>query len=294
MWGVRFALFAGVLGACAPAPEPVGVERFLRVGVQAREEADAVRARLEAAGWALTHEVETPRFVALAFARGDEERAVRVITSRGLAASLDSHEPDGVRRRHGRVTLAEPAARDLDGDGVDELVVSREEEPLPCLAALRFDETGAARALADEAASLREGACVGRYEDVDADGALEAIVRLDWPALSLGEHVAAVEVPLALRDGAFRADGLPAAFAERERARREAALAAARAAREVAQAADLALELAALAHLAGASIARQVERFDEALAGLVLTPHERDRVAAVRAVVAAGWRDVEP
>ncbi|MCB9592169.1 MAG: VCBS repeat-containing protein [Sandaracinaceae bacterium] len=290
---LRALLSIGLLG-CGPVAEPVGPEAYLRVGVTPSEEAAALRERLEASGWELTREVETERFVAVAFARGESERAVRVITQRGVVAALDSHEADGVRERHGLVTLADPAARDLDGDDREELVVLREGGPTPCLAVLRFDDRGGVRAAADDAASLREGACVARFEDVDRDGTLEAIVPLSWPELALDDDAPAIEVALVAREGGWHADGMPAVYVERVRAGQAEALAAAREHHDVSAAAARAVEIAALAHLTGAAVAAQVERFDAALSGVVLTDAQRDRVAEIRAVIGAGWREPEP
>ena len=50
------------------------------------------------------------------------------------------------------------------------------------------------------------------------------------------------------------------------------------------------VELAALAHLAGAAMSAQVERFDAALAGMVLSEAEAARAAEIRGAIAAGWR----
>ncbi len=292
--GARSVVPCVLLVACAAVPDGLPAERFLRVGVSPQDEAASVRAALEAAGWETTREVESARFLALAFRRGEEGRAVRVITSRGVVAALDSHEPDGIRARHGRVTLAEPATRDVDGDGDEELIVLREGGASPCLAVLRFEADGSARAIADEAAPLRAGACVARLEDVDGDGSIEAIVPLDWPELSMAEPAASIDVALGARDGGWRADAIPVAWAQRARQAREEALAAVRTARDVGRTVNVAVELAALAHLTGASVAAQTERFDAALSGLVLTDAERDRVTEIRAVIAAGWREPEP
>jgi len=286
------ALGSLLLAACAGGAEPVRLEDLMRVGVDPVEEAEAVEANLVDAGWERTRRVEHERFVALSFRRG-AERAVRVISARGAVVSLDSHEPDGVRERHGPVALAPGAPRDVDGDGEDDLIVVRETEP-PCLAVLTFDEDGRAELIEDDADALRDGACVAALEDVDGDGIAEAIVALRWPDLSEGEPPAEVRVAMTLDEGRYRAETMPVSYVEAERARRAEALAAAHARGDAARGITLAVEVAALAHLTGASLAAQVERFDEALSGLVLTEAQRDRVHAIRAVIASGWRDPEP
>lgn len=282
-------LLALALGACAASPEPLRLEDFMRVGVDPNEEAAHVRATLEAAEWVMTTRLEGEGWVALAFARA-EERAVRVVSRRGVVAALDSHELDGLLVRHGRISLVEREDPDVDGDGRADIVVAREEGGVRCLAVLRVDASGEASAAEDDAEAIHSGSCVERLEDIDDDGQLEAMVPLAWPDLAMGDEVAAVEVVLTPRDGDFRAEGLPAAYLERERGVRLAALEGAQARRDVPAATRLAVELAALAHLSGAVPAAQVRRFDEALSGLVLSEAERDRVAEIRAVISSEWR----
>ena len=276
----------------------------MRVGVSVQDEAAQVRATLEAAGWRTTRTVEGEGFVALAFGRAPSERAVRVITRRGVVVSLDSHEPDGVRGRHGLVSIAEGPPADLDGDGRVELVVQRVLPPergatsapgeRRCLSALRIGADGDASVIPADAGALREGACISRFEDVDADGAQDAIVRVTWAELSTAERLASVDVVLLFTSGAWRAGAMPVAFVSAERRARAAGLERARAAHDVDSAVSLAVEVAAFAHLTGAVLAAQVRRFDDALSGLVLTDEQRDRVAWIRAFIAAGWRDPLP
>jgi len=284
------SLGAALLG-CASAPEPIHMEDWVRMGVSVQQEAGEVRATLEAAGWTTTRTVGRPTFVALALSRGADERAVRVITSRGVVVALDSHESDGYRVRHGLVELGDEGPQDVDGDGREELLVWRRDGAFPCLAVLRFDEQGGATVMADDAAALREGACVTRLEDVDADGRVEAIAVLRWPGLALAEQTPGLEVPLVEQDGAWRAGHVPVAYEESQREIRRVMLEAARARRDVDTAVRLAVEVAALAHLTGASRSAQVERFDAALSGLVLDDEQRNRIAEIRAVVSSGWRE---
>ncbi len=261
----------------------------MRVGVVPAEEAELIRERLEAAGWETWQELAAEGLVALAFRRGDE-RAVRVVTHRGVVIALDSHESDGVRVRHGSVSLVAPDDPGVDRIGRHEVVVARDQDGARCLAVIRIDESGAADLMEDDAEALQEGACVARFEDVDGDGRVEAMVELAWPDLAMGTEVARVDVALVEREAAWRADGMPVVYVEREREARREELQEARERRDVGRAVRLAVEIAAIAHLTGASIAAQVRRYDDALAGLVLSVAERDRVASIRAVIAAGWR----
>lgn len=285
-------LLALTLVGCAGAPEPVRFEDWLQVGVDAEAEAEAVERQLTSGGFTRTTRLESPRFVALAFTREDGRRAARVVTSRGVVASLDSHEPDGVRERHGAVRLLELEGltdHDLDGDGSPEVVVARDEEGRVCHAVLRIDEEGRALAVPDDAAELTPGGCVTGFADVDGDGAFEALARLSWPELAL-DAVPRVDAVLVAHEGGYRARGVPAVHQTRERESREQALQVAHTRLNVPEALRLGVELAALAHLDGAAIGAQVARFDRAMQGLVLTRGQLVVVRRARRWIAAGWR----
>ncbi|MFK7984388.1 MAG: FG-GAP repeat domain-containing protein [Sandaracinaceae bacterium] len=280
------------LVGCAGAPEPVRFEDWLRVGVETEDEAEAVERQLTSGGFTRTTRLHSPRFIALAFTRADGRRAVRVVTSRGVVASLDSHEPDGVRERHGPVRLLElddVIDHDLDGDGAPEVVVARDEAGRVCHAVLRIDEEGRALAVADDAAELTPGGCVTGFSDVDGDGAFEALAGLSWPQLAL-DGVPQVDAVLVADEGGFRARGAPAVHQTRERESRERALQVAHTRLNVADALRLGVELAALAHLDGAALDAQVGRFDRAMQGLVLTRGQLVAVRRARRWIAAGWR----
>jgi hypothetical protein len=271
----------------------VRLEDWMRVGVDPVDEAVRVTRTLTEAGFQVTQRAEGDGFVALAMARSDGRRAVRVISSRGVVVALDSHEPDGVRERHGPVRIVELDADrgyDVDRDGHPEVVVARGEDGPPCLAIVRIADDGRATVAPTDAEALAPGACPTALEDVDGDEIREVLVELRWPQLSLDERVPTLRAALVHDDGAWRATGMPVVYVQRERARRERALAESRDELDVPTAVRLAVELAALAHLTGASVAAQVERFDRALAGLVLSREEVDRIATIRAVIGAGWQ----
>lgn len=287
---VVWLLQLSLLG-CAGTPEPVRFEDWLRVGVDTEDEAAAVERQLTSGGFTRTTRLTSPRFVALAFTREDGKRAVRVVTSRGVVASLDSHEADGVRERHGAVRLLEldGIEHDVDGDGAPEVVVARDEASRVCHAVLRIDQEGRAIAVPDDAAELAPGGCVTGFEDVDGDGTMEALAGLSWPELAL-DGVPRVDAVLVAHEGGFRARGAPVVHQTREREQREQALQAAHTRLDVAEALRLGVELAALAHLDGAALDAQVRRFDRALSGLVLTRGQLVAVRRARRWIAAGWR----
>lgn len=282
---------ACLVASCGGARSEVPPEAYLRVGVDVEEEAREVEATLVRAGWTRTDRIANDRFVALGFARGDA-RAIRVVTRRGVAVALDSLEPDGVRVRHGDVHL-ESLGDDVDGDGAPEVVVSRASHDERCLALLRVDEEGRVTLAADDAEALQPGSCVTAFSDVDDDGVPEALVSLAWPELAIDGVVARLHAPLTLEDGAWRARGVPTSYAEHERETRTTALVAARASGRIAEVVRIALELAALAHLEGATAAAQVHHFDDALEGVALDDAHRSALEAVRAVLRSGWGATE-
>lgn len=287
------ALVSILLASCGgPRREDV-LERWIRVGVDPEREAGAVVRGLTLGGYRPTQRIEGDGFVALAFVReADGRRAVRVLTRIGVAVALDSHETDGVRVRHGAVRLVDPGVddHDVDGDGRPEVVVARDDADGTCIAVIRIAEDGRASAPPIEIEEIARGRCASSLEDVDEDGRLEAMAQLTWPALALTDReTPSLRVALAARDGGWPAGAMPLGYEEREREARRAALAEARARLDVAAASRLGVELAALANLAGAPLASQAQRYDDALEGMVLREHERDRADAIRAYIASGW-----
>ena len=288
----RILLSLALMGCGAPREEPL-LERWIRVGTDPEREADAVTRGLAAGGYRPTQRIAGDGYVALAFEReADDRRAVRVITRIGVAVALDSHETDGVHTRHGAVRLVETGARDgdVDRDGRPEVVVARDAEEGTCIAVIRIAEDGRPSAPPIEIDALAPGRCASSLEDVDGDGSLEAIAELAWPAHAISEAaVPALRVALPARDGGWPAGAMPLAYERREREARQAALEEARSRLDVASASRLGVELAALANLAGATLAAQAQRYDQALEGMVLRRHERDAADAIRAFIATGW-----
>ena len=187
----RALLSLALMGCGATSEEPL-LERWVRVGTDPEREAEAVTRGLAAGGYRATQRIAGEGFIALAFVReADDRRAVRVITRIGVAVALDSHETDGVRTRHGAVRLVETGASDVDGDGRPEVVVARDGEEGTCIAVIRIAEDGRPSAPAIEADALAPGRCASSLEDVDGDGAQEAIMELAWPALA----IAPTEIP---------------------------------------------------------------------------------------------------
>jgi hypothetical protein len=247
---------------------------WMQAGVDARAEADAIALGLERAGFRVHARLEGEGWVALDARRG-ELRAVRVVTSRGAALVLDSHEPDGVRTRHGAVELARPPrapSHDLDGDGRDEILVGARHDGRLCLLPFRVDAEGVVSPVPPELGELaQEGACLESFRDVDGNGRLEGIAVVRLGALARGE-VPEVEVPLELDERhRFRRGPPPVRFVEEQRSTRTRALEEAVRAVDAERVYRLALELAALARIAGEGRAAQLATFDAAIARVVLS-----------------------
>ena len=280
---------------CSAPPRSLRLEDFVRPGVDMEAEAEAVSSTLERAGWERTESRRSERFIALAFRRGEAERAVRVVTGRGVAVSLDSHEPNGVVLRHGAVGLAAaPNPVDVTRDGVPEIVVSRVgPDGSTCIAILSVDEAGSARAVAVESHMFAPGACPASLADVDDDGRLEVMVTLRWPHLAIDE-VPSIDIALGFADGAFSARELAVDYLGAERARRQEALGAARGRHAVDAASRLSVELAALAGLGGASWGAQVRVFDDGVSGLILSEDQAGRLDTIRDTIRRGWPELPP
>lgn len=290
---VPIALALCALGCSGSRSHLPDYSEWLHAGVDPQAEADALLAGLERAGYALASRIDGEGWIALDARRGEEVRAIRVVTSRGAALVLDSHEPDGVLPRHGRISLVAPA-RDLDADGDDEIVVGAEHGEQTCLLPFRVADDGEIRPLVPDLGELGPDACVESFRDVDENGRLEAIAVVRLPSLARAE-IPAVDAPLELDEqGHFRAGPPAVRFVEQERAARAAALDAAVAEADVERVYRLAIELAALARIAGNATEAQLAAFDSAIARIAVGAAIAPDVEAARALIARGWTVAEP
>ncbi|MDQ3034172.1 MAG: hypothetical protein M3Y87_17320 [Myxococcota bacterium] len=276
---------AGCGGSGSQLPD---YSEWLHAGVDPSAEADALLAGLERAGYALAQRIDGAGWVALEARRGDEMRAIRVVTSRGAALVLDSHEADGVLPRHGRISLVAPA-RDLDGDGGAEIIIGAEHGEQTCLLPFRVAEDGEISPLVPDLGELGAGACVESLRDVDGDGRLEAIAVLRLSLLARGE-VPTVEAPLELDEhGRYRAGPPAVRFVEQERAARAQGLDVAVREVDAERVYRLAIELAALARIAGNGREAQLDAFDDAIGRIALDEQRTADVRAARIVIERGW-----
>ena len=285
---LAWALTIGCAGRSSSGPD---YSAWLRVGVDPIAEADAVLSALERAGYRRSRRLEAPAWSAFEARRGPL-RAIRVITARGVALALDSHEPDGLVPRHGAISLVEPSsagAHDVDRDGADEIVIGAEIEGRTCLLPFRVDAEGAVSPRAPDLRSLGPDVCIEALRDVDGRGDVEAVVVLRAPSLRRAA-MPSVEVPLEFDlEGIARVGTTPVGHLESERARAAEALRVALEAPDPESIYVLAIEAALRARGAGAAVVEQVEAFDRTLARAVIPRAMVADIVRARATVEGGW-----
>ena len=121
-----------VLAACAKAgPATQNPLDYLQVGVDPRQEAEAIIADLRRHGFVLGHRIDESSYVAFD-ARSGGDSTVRVVTSRGVALSLES--PDARWPERLWVELAMDPRPDFERDGQRDVVVAMRERDRTCLA----------------------------------------------------------------------------------------------------------------------------------------------------------------
>lgn len=275
--GLRLALaFAWLLG-CAPDPRPVRDPLdYLRVGADFEAEAAAFAGQLRDQGWTVEREQQGATFAALQ-ATESERALVRVWSRRGLVVTIDAPAPEHWRRD---VALAPPVeGPDLDGDGQEEVVIGATDDAMDrgCFALVRIDAEGFAVEITPTYELLGGDGCV---EGFVTEPRLKAMVVVRFPELARSS-VPRVTVPHGPDEEGAWVPQPGAAFFERERARRQRAMASGELSPHRA-----AVELAALAHLGGADTGAQLEAFDAALGDAL------DAAASTaRARIAEGWRE---
>jgi len=173
-----------VLAACAKAgPAAQNPLDYLQVGVDPRQEADAIIADLRRHGFVVGRRIDESSYVAFD-AKSDGDSTVRVITSRGVALLVES--PDARWPERLWVELAPDLRLDFDQDGERDIVVAMRERDRTCLAWAAISRDGFASEVFRPQAEWGESPCVLEIDlsglrlvlEVTVPNAREARVRL--------------------------------------------------------------------------------------------------------------------
>ncbi len=175
-------VFCLLLIACAKQEPPVQDPLdYLRVGVDPREETAAIIRELERNGFEVGRRIDEENYVAFDAVSGPES-LVRIVTSRGVALTLEA--PDVRWPERLWVSLSAAERPDFDRDGRRDVLVAMRERERTCLAWAQVDRDGFATEVFRPKLEWGDAPCV-----IDIDPA--------WPRLLLE-----VSVPDATRPGA--------------------------------------------------------------------------------------------
>ncbi|MCU0674847.1 MAG: hypothetical protein MUE69_18915 [Myxococcota bacterium] len=189
VWVAAFVL----IGCRAPAT-PLDEARHLRVGLDARAEADAIEAQLRGRGWVRVVRVDAPDAVGLAM-RGDEGRtALRVVTQRGLVLAVEAPTESLERSEVGLID----APADLDRDGFVELLPAATDAATErrCFAIARVLPDGSLVEVTPSFEGLGGSTCLEALVDLERDGRLEVVAKVRFASLAW-ETAPSVALPFA-------------------------------------------------------------------------------------------------
>ena len=192
---VGCALLLGCAKQEPPVQDPLD---YLQVGVNPRQEANAIIDDLRRNGFQVGRRIDAQTYVAFD-AKSGGEALVRVVTSRGVALSLET--PDVRWPERLWVELAPDPRPDFDGDGQRDVVVALRERDRTCLAWAEITRDGFV------AEVFRP-----RVEWGDEPCLLE--INPNWPKLLLevsvpGDPSARVRVPMKADGRAWAVDDSP-------------------------------------------------------------------------------------
>lgn len=256
-----------------------------------------------ARGDTLALRIEGEHFTALGFVnRAGPSGAVRIVTARGIALSLDADaRASAGSRSHTLLEGPVPSTHDADGDGFEEVFVQTRTAQATCVRVFRVLDVGFVDEVPVKLALFGKELCATDVQDVDGDGHAELLadIALERSYATDGASQPAPRVRLALwaRDHGFSLDPSSARatqFYAEERDGRAGELAEARRALDTTGALRLAIELAALSHVHAETPGAQVRAFNAALAGLVLTEAQASAARAFRARIHDAWNVTRP
>jgi hypothetical protein len=233
-----------MFAACAKT-EPITQNPldYLRVGVDPREEADAIIADLRRHGFAVGHRIDESSYVAFD-ARSGGDTTVRVVSSRGVALLVQAPDvrwPDRLW-----VELLPDLRPDFDRDGQPDVVVAMHERDRTCLAWATVSREGFASEVFRPKVEWGNSPCV---LEIDPSG-LRLVLEVSVPDIP----DARVRLPIKASASDWNLDDSASAMArwEREIAERRRALELSEMRGDVRNAERIRAELAWLARLRAA------------------------------------------
>lgn len=290
-----------LFSACVKPPQSpfFGDENYIHVGVDPFAEAKELTRVYAERGEPLALKIAGKDFTALGFMdRSGNSTRARVVTVRGIEVALDPEGSTPLSAAKSYALIAGPFSetQDVDRDGFEEVFIERRSGGQRCLLVYRVRDVGFVDAVPVEVHSFGRDLCPSAVQDVDGDGRAELLVEVTLPEFEL-DDTPEVRAVLWAVDHRFVLD------AEREKLdqylgaqaeERERALAHANPRRDRVEIQRIAVELAALAYLSGASLEDQLAKFDGALSRLKLQKHERQWRMRARERIRHVWTAPAP
>lgn len=279
----RLLVLLLLASACVKSPRSpfFGDENYIRVGLDPWAEAKELTRLYAERGEGLALKLAGRDFTALGFMdRSGRSTRARVVTRRGIEVALDpeASTPLSAARTYALIAGPFSETQDVDRDGFEEVFIERRSAQQHCLLVYRVRDVGYVDAVPVEVFTFGRDLCPSAVEDVDGDGRAELLVNIALPEFDL-DSLPEVRAVLWAHSHRFVLNAEPQKleqFLHAQEHERERDLQQARSKRKRGDVLRLAVELAALAHLRGASVDEQIARLDGALHGLRLHPHERD------------------
>jgi len=291
-----------LLASCASTPPDPFQGVQLRLGVDPQNEAEAVQALFEQAGYRLAKRVAGIWFTAMQFDDNQgQPHAVRVVTVRGIALALDAAEGSALNPAV-RYQLLD-ATRDLRHDThvttapqsegllVLELRGSSEQGE-QCVRPYQVSRAGVVLGQQLDLPAQQAPVCAEAAEDRDGDGRVELTAEYRVEGLPLPVVPEVKALLFANDEGGYSRKGPQAAldaYYEAETSKRNEILKQRIAQQSAVEVYRLAVELALIAHLQGRDVAAQRALLTQAFDALPKDKREADWEKALVARVDEGW-----
>lgn len=265
----------------------------LNLGVSMDAEARAIVAALERVGYVVDARIDATRFIAIGMHRGQTQTLVRVVTSRGVAFSVEGDTAGLPATPPIRLVVPEVGEERLRASS--DVVVATPDAALErtCLRILSVRDDDSVRDVPLRLAGLPRDACIEELRDVDEDSTLEAIVV--WRAYSLARSdTPSLRVPLARDAGTGGLSSSRVAFAQyfdRLARQCDAVIEDARQHANVERAYTRAVELAMLVLFRTQSVETALRSLTTTLSGFVLSESVARSVQDARDAISRGMTE---